>query len=40
MFYLKRDVLLLANAYQTFRKDSANSFKLDPLRCISTSGYS
>ena len=39
-FYLKRDVLLLAVAYQNFRKESATSFKLDSLHYMSTPGYS
>ena len=29
--YLKRDVWLWAGAYQTFRNESENSFKLEPL---------
>ena len=38
--YLKRDVLLSADVYQTFRKESTNSFQTDPLHYISASGYS
>lgn len=40
VFYLKRHVLLLVNLYQNFRKHSRNSFKLDLLHYISTSGHS
>ena len=39
-FYFKRYVLLLADVSQTFRKESTNSFLLDPLRYISNPGYS
>ena len=40
ILYLKTDVLLLTDVYQTFRKVSANSFKIDPLHYIAVSGYS
>lgn len=36
--YLKRDVWLWAGAYQTFRNESENSFKLEPLRYTSIAG--
>lgn len=39
-FHLKRDVLKLADLYQTFRKESADSFKLDHFHYIFTPGYS
>ena len=38
--YLKVDVLLLAYMFETFRKESINSFKLDPAHYLSTPGYS
>ena len=40
ILYLKTDVLLLTDVYQTFRKVSVNSFKIDPLHYIAVSGYS
>ena len=40
ILYLKTDVLLLTDVYQTFRKVSANFFKIDPLHYIAVSGYS
>ena len=38
--YLKFDVLLLTCMFETFRKASLNSFKLDPAHYLSTPGYS
>lgn len=38
--YLKRDVWLWAGAYQTFRNESKNFFKLEPLRYKSIAGHS
>ena len=38
--YVKTDVLLLADAYASFRKNSHISFGLDPLYCISAPGFS
>ena len=38
--YVTVDVLLLACVFKTFRKESVDSFKLDLLDYISTSGYS
>ena len=35
-----RDVLLLADVYQSFWKESTNSFKLDPVYFVFTPGYS
>lgn len=35
-----RDVLLLADMYQIFWKESTNSFKLDPIYFVFTPGYS
>ena len=35
-----RDVLLLADVYQSFWKKSTNSFKLDPVYFVFTPGYS
>ena len=37
---LKVDVLLLVCVFETFRKESINSFELDPARYLSTPGYS
>ena len=36
----KIHVILLAYVSETFRKESINSFKLDPAHSFSTSGYS
>ena len=38
--YVKTDVLLLADVYASYRKNSHNSFGLDPLYCISAPGFS
>ena len=38
--YLKVDVLLLACGFETFRKESMNSFELDFAHYLSTLGYS
>ena len=38
--YLKVDVLLLTSVFETFRKESINSFELDFAHYLSTSGYS
>ena len=38
--YLTVDILLLTYVFETFRKESADSFKLDLLHYISTPGYS
>ena len=38
--YLKIDVLLLVCMFEIFRKESINSFELDPAHYLSTSGYS
>ena len=35
-----RDVLLLADVYQSFWKESTHSFKLDPVYFVFTPGYS
>ena len=37
---LKIDVLLLACVFKYFRKESINSFELDPANYLSTPGYS
>ena len=36
--YLKVDVLLLACVFENFRKQSINSFELDPAHHLSTPG--
>ena len=36
--YLKVDVLLLTCVFETFRKESLNSFELDPAYYLSTPG--
>ena len=38
--YVKTDVLLLADAFASYRKNSYSSYRLDPLYCISYPGYS
>ena len=38
--YVKTDVLLLAHAFASYRKNSYISYGLDPLYCISAPGYS
>lgn len=38
--YLKTDVLLLAEVFETFRKNSLNSYKLDPAHYFTTPGLS
>ena len=38
--YLKVDVLSLTCVFETFRKESINSFELDPPFYLSTPGYS
>ena len=38
-FYLKVDDLFLADVFGTFRKESTNSFELDPVNYLSTPGY-
>ena len=38
--YLKVDALLLACVFETFKKESINSFELDPAHYSSTPGYS
>ena len=38
--YVKTDVLLLADAYASYRKNLHNSFGLDPLFCLSATGFS
>ena len=38
--HLKVDVLLLACMFETFRKESINSFKLGPAHYLSIPGYS
>ena len=38
--YLKVDVLLLACVFETFRKESINSFELNPYCYLTTTGYS
>ena len=38
--YVKTDVLLLADVYASYRKNSHNSFGLDPLYCMSAPGFS
>ena len=38
--YLKVDILLLACPFETFRKESLNSFELDPAHYLSTPGDS
>ena len=40
MVCIKKDVLLLADVSRTFRKESANSFKLEPFHHILIPGYS
>ena len=37
--YLKSDVLLLACVFEKFIKVSVNEFKINPLYCVSLSGY-
>ena len=39
-FYLKCDVLLLADMFQNFKIKSINSFELDTAHYFSTPGYS
>ena len=38
--YLKVDVLLLACVFAIFRKESINSFELEPAHYVSTPAYS
>ena len=38
--YLEVDVLSLACVFEAFRKESINSFELDPAHYLSTPGYS
>ena len=38
--YLQDDVLLLAFTFETFRKESINPFKLDPVYYLSTPAFS
>ena len=38
-FYLKTDVVLLADVFEKIIKASLNEFKINPLYCVSLPGY-